>query len=129
VPRTGAGRPSRISGRWAAAKSGVTGSSIICGFNIAVLIGAFMAVSRPVLGPRRSVLLAIAGVVLNTLRGGEVSLSVLANSGSNQSTSDAWLAALNPQQALISVGAGNPEGNAAPVVLAMMLSGRKPPCK
>jgi hypothetical protein len=31
------------------------------------LIGAFMAVSRPVLGPRRSVLLAIVGVVFYTL--------------------------------------------------------------
>jgi beta-lactamase superfamily II metal-dependent hydrolase len=39
---------------------------------------------------------------------------VLANSGSNQSTSDAWLAALNPRLRLISVGAGNPEGNPAP---------------
>ena len=43
---------------------------------------------------------------------------LLANSGSAQSTSDAWLAALNSRLALISVGAGNPEANPAPPTLA-----------
>ena len=48
---------------------------------------------------------------------------LLANSGSSASTSDAYLAALNPRLALISVGAGNPEGNPAPQALAR-LAGR-----
>jgi competence protein ComEC len=48
---------------------------------------------------------------------------LLANSGSTQSTSDAYLATLNPRLALISVGAGNPDGNPSPVVLAR-LAGR-----
>jgi competence protein ComEC len=48
---------------------------------------------------------------------------LLANSGSSQSTGDAWLQAINPRLALISVGAGNPDGNPAPVVLSR-LAGR-----
>jgi hypothetical protein len=36
-------------------------------FLIAILVGVFMAVSRPVLGQRRSVLLTISSVVVYTL--------------------------------------------------------------
>jgi hypothetical protein len=39
----------------------------ISGFNIAILVGVFMAVSRPVLEQRRSVLLTISSVVVYTL--------------------------------------------------------------
>ena len=36
----------------------------ICGFNVAILVGAFMAASRPLLGARRSVWLALVGVAV-----------------------------------------------------------------
>ena len=39
----------------------------ICGFNIAILIGVFMAVSRPLLGARRSVYIALVGIAIYTL--------------------------------------------------------------
>ena len=38
----------------------------IYGFNIAILVGVFMAVSRPLLGARRSVPIALIGIVLYT---------------------------------------------------------------
>ena len=48
---------------------------------------------------------------------------LLANSGASGSTGEAWLAALNPRLALISVGGGSPDGLPAPEVLAR-LAGR-----
>ncbi len=63
------GDSSRISPELQSAFAATNTAHIIAisGFNIAILIGVFMAVSRPLLGPRRSVLLAIVGVVLYTL--------------------------------------------------------------
>jgi len=45
---------------------------------------------------------------------------LLANSGASGSTGDAWLQAINPRLPLISVGAGNPDGNPVPEVLARL---------
>ena len=46
---------------------------------------------------------------------------LLANSGASGSTGDGWLQALNPRLALVSVGAGNPDGNPAPDVLSRLI--------
>jgi competence protein ComEC len=62
-------------------------------------------------------------IILNDGLPNPATALLLANSGSSASTSDAWLAALNPRLALVSVGAGNAEGNPAPVILAR-LAGR-----
>jgi competence protein ComEC len=42
---------------------------------------------------------------------------LVADHGADDATQDAWVAAINPQVALISVGAGNPDGDPAPEVL------------
>jgi hypothetical protein len=39
----------------------------IYGFNVSILVAVFLAASRPLLGQRRSVMLAIIGVILYTL--------------------------------------------------------------
>jgi competence protein ComEC len=62
-------------------------------------------------------------IMLNDVLAQPATALLLANSGSTQSSGDAWLQALNPRLALIAVGAGNSEGNPAPVVLAR-LAGR-----
>jgi competence protein ComEC len=48
---------------------------------------------------------------------------LVADHGSDDATQDEWVAAINPQVAFISVGAGNPDGDPAPDVL-QRLAGR-----
>jgi hypothetical protein len=48
----------------------------ICGFKDAILVGAVIALSRPVIGPRRSMLLALIGIAVYTVLVG-VGASVL----------------------------------------------------
>jgi competence protein ComEC len=48
---------------------------------------------------------------------------LVADHGSDDATQDEWVAAINPQVAFISVGAGNPDGDPAPEVL-QRLAGR-----
>ncbi|MBF8281244.1 MAG: comEC [Anaerolineales bacterium] len=48
---------------------------------------------------------------------------LVADHGSDDATQDEWVAAINPQVAFISVGAGNPDGDPAPEVLRR-LAGR-----
>jgi len=63
------GDSSRISPELAAAFAATNTAHIIAisGFNISILVAVFMAASRPLLGQRRSIFLAIIGVVLYTL--------------------------------------------------------------
>ena len=75
--------------------------------------------ARPLFGQRRSAVRAIVGVELYTLPV-SAGASVVRAGGHNDGAN---LAALNPRLALISVAAGNPEGNPAPVVFAR-LAGR-----
>ena len=79
--------------------------------------GRFSFVSGPTLDAAGETLLVNDGLAQ------PATALLLGNSGSLESTGDPWLAALNPQLALISVGAGNPDGNPAPSVLAR-LAGR-----
>jgi competence protein ComEC len=79
--------------------------------------GRFSLVMAPALDTAGETIMLNDGIALPS------TALLLANSGSSQSTGDAWLQALDPRLALSSVGAGNPDGNPAPLVLAR-LAGR-----
>jgi competence protein ComEC len=84
---------------------------------VRVAWGRFALVTAPTLDANGET------VLLNDGLAQPATALLLANSGASGSTGDAWLQALNPRLALISVGVGNPDGLPAPEVLAR-LAGR-----
>ena len=76
--------------------------------------GRFSLVTAPALDTAGETIMINNGLALPS------TALLLANSGSSESASEAWVVALNPRLALISVGAGNPDANPAPEVLARL---------
>jgi beta-lactamase superfamily II metal-dependent hydrolase len=84
--------------------------------------GRFIAIIEPSCPVRFSLIMAPAlhtageTIVLNYGLAQPATPLLQENSGSSHSTGEAWLAALNPRLALISVGAEISEGNPAPAL-------------